>query len=136
LIFPFSFIIRIRNFLKFFTLIICFIGGVFGFFISKINFFSFNKSLNYYFFSFYFSSMWFIPSISTIGVIYFPVNFSLKILKSLDQGWIEFFGIQQFFNYFIKFSKLNLLFQYNNLKIYFIIFVFWIFILLFFIILF
>jgi hypothetical protein len=61
-----------------------------------------------------------------VGVINFPVSFGLKILKSLDQGWIEYFGIQQFFIYFISFSKFNLLFQYNNLKIYFIIFVFWI----------
>jgi hypothetical protein len=36
--------------------------------------------------------------------------------------------------YFIKISKINLLFQYNNLKIYFIILVFWILILFFFVI--
>jgi len=126
LIFPLSFILRITIFIKLLTLIICLIGGLRGFFISNINFFSFNKSLNYYFFSFYSCSMWFMPRISTIGVTSFPLIFGLKILKSLDQGWVEFFGIQQFFLYFINFSKFNLLFQINNLKIYFIIFVFWI----------
>jgi NADH-ubiquinone oxidoreductase chain 5 len=118
--------LRITFFFKVLTLTICLIGGIFGFLISNINFFSTNKSLNYYFFSFYSSSIWFMPIISTVGVINFPVVFGLKILKSLDQGWIEYFGIQQFFLYFINFSKFNLLFQYNNLKIYFIMFVFWI----------
>jgi NADH-ubiquinone oxidoreductase chain 5 len=64
------------------------------------------------------------PFISTIGVVFFPINTGFKIFKRLDQGWIEYFGIQQFFMYFIKISKINLLFQYNNLKIYFIILVF------------
>jgi NADH-ubiquinone oxidoreductase chain 5 len=126
LIFPLSFILRITIFIKLLTLIICLIGGLRGYLISSINFFSFNKSLNYYFFSFYSCSMWFIPRISTIGVTSFPLIWGLKILKSLDQGWVEFFGIQQFFLYFTNFSKFNLLFQINNLKIYFIIFVFWI----------
>lgn len=136
LIFPFSFIIRITIFIKFITLLICLIGGIAGFFISKITFFSFNKSLNYYFFSFFSCSIWFIPIISTIGLVFYPLTFGIKIFKSLDQGWIEYFGVQQFFNYFILISKLNLLFQYNNLKIYFIIFVFWIIVLIFFFILF
>lgn len=135
LIFPFSFILRIPVFIKFFTLIICFIGGFRGFLISNINFFNRNKSINYYFFSFFSSSIWFIPFVSTIGLIFFPLNFGLKIFKSLDQGWMEYLGIQQFFIYFIYISKLNLFFQYNNLKIYFMILVFWILILFFFIIL-
>lgn len=135
LIFPLSFIIRLTIFIKFLTLLVCFIGGIVGFIISKINFFSFNKSINFYFFSYFSSSMWFLPLISTVGVIFFPINFGLKIFKSLDQGWEEFFGIQQFFKYFVKISKFNILFQFNNLKIYFIIFVFWI-LILFFLILF
>lgn len=135
LIFPYSFILRITILIKFFTLIICLIGGFLGFLISNIGFFSFNKSFNYYFFSFFSSSIWFMPFISTIGVVFFPVNFGLKIFKSLDQGWIEYFGIQQFFKYFVEISKLNLFFQYNNLKIYFMILVFWILILFFFVIL-
>lgn len=135
LIFPLAFIISIPLLLKVSTLLTCFIGGFLGFFISNINFFSFNKSLNYYFFSFYSCSIWFIPAISTVGVIWFPVNSGLSVLKRLDQGWTEFFGVQQFFLYFINFSKFNLLFQYNNLKIYFIIFVFWLVFLIFFFIL-
>lgn len=136
LIFPFSFIISITLIIKIFTLLVCLIGGFSGFLISNINFFSFNKSLTYYFFSYFSCSIWFIPLISTVGLVFFPLNFGIKIFKNLDQGWIEYFGIQQFFIYFIKISKLNLLFQFNNLKIYFIIFVFWVVRLIFFFILF
>jgi hypothetical protein len=77
--------------------------------------------------------MWFLPLLTTVSLVNFPIFFSLNFLKRIDQGWIEYFGIQQFFNYFIFFSKFNLLYQNNNFKIYLIIFVFWIFFLVFFI---
>lgn len=126
LIFPFSFILSLTKSIKFLTLIICLLGGTFGFLIANINFFSFNKSLSFYFFSYFFSRIWFIPIISTFGINFFPINSGLKILKSLDQGWVEYFGVQQFFSYFINFSKISQGFQFNNLKIYFSFFVFWI----------
>lgn len=78
--------IRMTLFIKFFTLLVCLIGGFIGFLISNINFFSFNKSLNYYFFSFFSCSIWFIPLISTIGIVFFPLNSGIKIFKNLDQG--------------------------------------------------
>lgn len=126
LIFPFSFMLRITISIKFLTLIVCLLGGFSGVLISNINFFTFNKSLSFYFFSYFFSFMWFIPMISTFGVNFYPINYGLKILKSLDQGWVEYFGVQQVFNYFINFSKISQGFQLNNLKIYFSFFVFWI----------
>jgi NADH-ubiquinone oxidoreductase chain 5 len=57
LIFPFSFIISLTFFLKILTLIVCIIGGVLGFIFSNINFFSFNKSFNFYNFVFFSSSI-------------------------------------------------------------------------------
>lgn len=131
LIFPFSFILRITQFIKFLTLLVCLLGGVLGGLISNVNFFSFNKSLNLYFFSFFSRAIWFIPLFSTIGLIFVPLNRGLRIFKSLDQGWIEFFGIQYFFFYFLNFSKINQLFQFNNLKIYMLLFIFWVFFLFF-----
>lgn len=111
-------------FLKLSTLIICFIGGISGYIIANINFFSFNKSLNYYLFSFFSSSIWFIPTLSTIGAVYYPVTLSFKLFKNLDQGWFEFFGIQQIFKIFIKFSLIIQFIQFNNLKVHLSFFVF------------
>jgi NADH-ubiquinone oxidoreductase chain 5 len=124
IIFPFSFMLSLPLFMKLLTLIICFLGGSFGILISNINFFTFNKSLRFYFFSYFFSSIWFMPMISTFGVNFFPINLGLKILKSLDQGWVEYLGVQQVFNYFIYFSKISQRFQLNNLRVYFSFFVF------------
>lgn len=126
LIFPFSFIIRITLYSKFLTLTVCLLGGFLGFIIANISFFSFNKSLNLYFFSFFSSSMWFMPLISTICVVNIPVNIRFKIYKNIDQGWFEFFGIQQIFKYFINFSVFNQIIQFNNLKLYLVVFSFWI----------
>lgn len=106
------------------TLTVCIIGGLLGYLISNINFFSFNKSLNYYLFSFFSSSMWFIPPLSTIGVTYYPLSMSFKLFKNLDQGWLEFFGIQQTFKLFIKVSSIVQFVQFNNLKIHLTLFVF------------
>lgn len=110
--------------MKSFTLVTCVIGGLIGFFVSDINFFSFNKSFYFYYFSYFFRTIWFIPLISTIGVVYYPIRFGLKIFKRLDQGWVEFFGIHYFFIYFKNFSKIIQIFQINSLKIYFTLFVF------------
>jgi NADH-ubiquinone oxidoreductase chain 5 len=126
IIFPFSCIMCLPLILKLITLIVCIIGGFVGYVVSNISFFSFNKSLNYYLFSFFSSSMWFIPSLSTVGLVYYPVNLSFKIYKNLDQGWFEFFGVQQIFKLFIKFSSIIQFIQFNNLKVHLTLFVFWI----------
>nr|WAB46321.1 NADH dehydrogenase subunit 5 [Einfeldia sp.] len=125
MIFPFSSMTCLPLILKLLTLIVCIIGGVCGYLISSINFFSFNKSLNYYLFSFFSSSMWFMPPLSTIGVTYYPLSFSLSLFKNLDQGWLEFFGIQQMFKIFMKVSSIIQFIQFNNLKIHLTLFVFW-----------
>lgn len=129
LIFPFSFVISLTGFLKRLILRVCFVGGLVGVLSSVLTFFSFNKSLNFYLFSFFSCSIWFIPGISTIGINYHPLNLGFKLYKNLDQGWVEFFGIQQIFNYFIKLSFFFQIIQFNNLKIHLIMFCFWVIIL-------
>lgn len=66
------------------------------------------------------------PSLSTVGLVYYPVNLSFKIYKNLDQGWFEFFGVQQIFKLFIKFSSIIQFIQFNNLKVHLTLFVFWV----------
>jgi NADH-ubiquinone oxidoreductase chain 5 len=57
LIFPFSFIICLSGVYKRLILLTCSIGGVLGILCSKVRIFSFNKSINYYLFSFFSCSM-------------------------------------------------------------------------------
>lgn len=129
LIFSSVYIICLPSYLKFLTLFVCIVGGVSGYLIRNVNLYFFNKSLNYYLFRFINISMWFIPILSTIGIIKYPLTLGFKSIKSFDHGWSEFLGGQNFY-YFIKnFSIINQFLQNNNLKIYLIIFVFWVFIL-------
>jgi len=126
LIFPFLPLVCLTFLLKILILVICFLGGILGFLIANINFYTFNKSLKFYFFFYYFRSIWFLPFLSTIGVSFLPLKLSLFIFKRSDQGWFEFFGIQKIFNYFILITQVNQFIQFNNLKVYLTLFVFWI----------
>nr|YP_010728483.1 NADH dehydrogenase subunit 5 [Stictochironomus rosenschoeldi]WEF49724.1 NADH dehydrogenase subunit 5 [Stictochironomus rosenschoeldi] len=117
LIFPYSFMMCMSLVYKFSILSVCVIGGLIGYISSNLSFFSLNKSMNFYLFSFFSCSMWFMPVISTMGVVYYPMSFSFKLFKQLDQGWVEFFGSQQIFSNFSTLSKFVQVFQFNNLKI-------------------
>nr|YP_010728496.1 NADH dehydrogenase subunit 5 [Polypedilum heberti]WEF49737.1 NADH dehydrogenase subunit 5 [Polypedilum heberti] len=130
MLFPFSFMLSLSLIFKMLTLLVCLFGGLIGLLCSDLTLFSFNKSLNYYLFSFFSGSMWFMPSISTVGVVFFPLNYGFKLFKFIDQGWTEFFGIQQIFNYFMKMSNFFQMIQFNNLKIHLMLFCFWILILM------
>lgn len=72
--------------LKNLTLIVCILGGVSGYAISNVNLYFYNKSLNFYLFSFMNISIWFIPILSTIGVIKYPLSLGFSTMKSFDQG--------------------------------------------------
>lgn len=128
-IFSSCYLICLSFFIKNLILIVCILGGIFGYLIRNVRIYFFNKSLNYYLFSFINSSIWFIPILSTIGIIFYPLILGYKSIKSFDQGWSEFVGGQNFYFLIKKFSIINQFLQNNNLKIYLILFIFWVFIL-------
>lgn len=129
LLFIFPPIICLSSSFKNITLIVCIIGGGLGYLISSVTFYFHNKSLNFYLFSFMNISIWFIPILSTVGIIKYPLSLGFNTIKSFDQGWSEYFGAQNFYHLIKQFSFVNQYIQNNNLKIYLIIFVFWVFIL-------
>nr|QLY90221.1 NADH dehydrogenase subunit 5 [Dicranomyia modesta] len=131
LIFPCPYMICLPSYLKLLTLFVCIMGGLVGYLISNISLQFFNKSLNYYFLSNFFGSMWYMPIISTLGIIYFPLMVGLNLMKSFDQGWSEYFGGQMIYKTMKNNSIYIQLFQNNNLKIYLLSFVIWFIILLF-----
>lgn len=129
LIFSSNYIICLPHYLKFLTLIVCLLGGLRGYIISNVKMYFSNKSFNFYLFRYINISIWFIPVLSTIGIVFYPISLGFKTIKSFDQGWSEFIGGQKFY-YLIKyFSSINQFLQNNNLKIYLMIFVFWVFVL-------
>lgn len=114
---------------KILTLFVCIVGGLFGYFISITNLFFYNKSLNSYYLTLFLRGMWFIPYISTYGIINYPLKLGRRVIKSFDQGWSEFLGGQYLYKTLVHYSQFNSYLQNNNLKIYLILFVLWIIIL-------
>lgn len=130
LLFPTPYIICLPFYLKQLTLLVCIVGGLLGYLISNVNFYFINKSLFFYNFSYFLGSMWFMPYISTYGIINYPLLFGKKIYKFIDQGWSEFFGGQIIYYLFVDISQYNQLTQNNNFKIYIRVFVLWIFVII------
>nr|QLY90247.1 NADH dehydrogenase subunit 5 [Fannia armata] len=129
LIFSTPLVIVLPDYLKLLTPFVCIMGGISGYLISNISLFFYNKALNNYNFSYFLGSMWFMPYISTYGVINYPLVMGTMVVKSFDQGWSEYLGGQQLYLNLVKNSQLNQMLQNNNLKIYLLSFVFWIIIL-------
>lgn len=111
LIFPTPYIICLPIYIKLLTLFVCLIGGLIGYLISNVSLFYLNKSINRYLISYFFGSIWFIPYISTYGIINFPLNLGRIVNKSFDQGWSEFLGGQNLFNRLIEISNWNFFFR-------------------------
>nr|AAR91397.1 NADH dehydrogenase subunit 5 [Drosophila simulans]AAR91408.1 NADH dehydrogenase subunit 5 [Drosophila simulans]AAR91421.1 NADH dehydrogenase subunit 5 [Drosophila simulans]AAR91434.1 NADH dehydrogenase subunit 5 [Drosophila simulans] len=130
LIFPFPYMICLPMYMKLLTLFVCIVGGLSGYLISLSNLYFLNKSLFMYNLSTFLGSMWFMPYISTYGMIFYPLNYGQLIVKSFDQGWSEYFGGQHLYQKLSTYSKTLFLMHNNSLKIYLMLFVFWILILM------
>nr|YP_010895204.1 NADH dehydrogenase subunit 5 [Nephrocerus lapponicus]WJW73743.1 NADH dehydrogenase subunit 5 [Nephrocerus lapponicus] len=130
LIFPTPIMICLPYYLKYMTLFVCVMGGLIGYLISNVSLYFINKSFNSYMISYFLGSMWFMPYLSTYGMMNYPLILGLKFNKLFDQGWLEFYGSQNLFLNLMKFSKMNNLLQNNNLKMYLLSFILWIFMLM------
>nr|ARH53760.1 NADH dehydrogenase subunit 5 [Carpelimus fuliginosus] len=116
--------------MKSMALLVTMIGGLLGYELSK---FKVNYNLKFNLFkkmNLMNSMMWNMPILSTF-------LFNNKILflgglyyKIIDQGWFEYYGSQNLYNNFKGMSKFYQLLYNNNLKIYLLMVLIWLFILL------
>nr|AWV84583.1 NADH dehydrogenase subunit 5 [Anopheles funestus] len=116
--------------MKLLTLFVCLLGGFIGYLLSNVGLFFINKALYFYNFTNFVGSMWFMPVISTLGVVNYPLKLGLYSYKSFDQGWSEFFGSQMIYMQLKSYSLYLQEFQKNNLKIYLLSYMLWFIILL------
>nr|YP_010296684.1 NADH dehydrogenase subunit 5 [Rhagoletis cerasi]UMI33251.1 NADH dehydrogenase subunit 5 [Rhagoletis cerasi]WCB98184.1 NADH dehydrogenase subunit 5 [Rhagoletis cerasi]WCB98197.1 NADH dehydrogenase subunit 5 [Rhagoletis cerasi] len=126
LMFSTPYMICLPIYMKLLTMFVCVLGGLLGYLISKVSLFYVNKSFNNYLVTYFLGSMWFMPYISTYGIINYPLILGGITNKLFDQGWSEFLGGQNLYNKLINFSRLIFFFHNNNLKIYLLLFVLWI----------
>nr|YP_009132681.1 NADH dehydrogenase subunit 5 [Thitarodes gonggaensis]AKA63375.1 NADH dehydrogenase subunit 5 [Thitarodes gonggaensis] len=111
--------------MKLMIIYVSFMGGLLGFIISKMKIYSLNKSIMFYKISLFLSMMWFMPSLSTFGMNYYPLSISQKMVKNIDFGWNELLSAQGMYLNLVNYSKLNNYFQMNNIKIYLFMFILW-----------
>lgn len=131
LIFPNPCMVCLPLFLKLMTLFVCISGGVIGYLVSDVNLYFFNRAYYFYKSRVFLGSIWFIPVLSTYGVVRISLSCGGGVIKSFDQGWSEFFGGQKLYSILVNFSKVSQVVQNNGLKIYLLIFILWLITLLF-----
>nr|WFP44755.1 NADH dehydrogenase subunit 5 [Typhoptera quadrituberculata] len=117
-------------FLKMLITVVILVGGVGGYFLSKMLSFVVNL-LRYYWGMVFLGSMWFMPGLSTQGVSMLPLILGAQLPSVVDQGWSEEWGGQKLYKWFLDLSQLVQWLQDNSLKIYLLSFVFWVMIMLF-----
>nr|URT60536.1 NADH dehydrogenase subunit 5 [Nepsalus caelestis] len=126
LIIPTPEMICLSFLMKYMTLIVSLLGGLLGYEIFRFKI-SWNLSvMKNYSLSNFLGGMWFMPVISTSLMNRVSLNLGYTFIKTVDQGWNEYFGAQSIYKYLSKFTKINTLLQFNNFKIYLVMFTSWI----------
>nr|ALO71164.1 NADH deshydrogenase subunit 5 [Sunius melanocephalus] len=126
LMFPTPYFICLPIVMKMMALIMTLLGMIIGYEFSKFYLNYSLKSLNYLTVSLFFSSMWNMPILSTLGLNYYPLYLGQQIYKNMDQGWSEYLGSQNMYMYLKNFSMFMQMLYSNNLKIYLVLLVLWI----------
>nr|YP_009491515.1 NADH dehydrogenase subunit 5 [Pidorus atratus]AWI14401.1 NADH dehydrogenase subunit 5 [Pidorus atratus] len=126
MIFSYPYMIYLPINMKLMVIYVSLIGLLMGYLISNMNFYSLNKFLSTYSVSSFLCLMWFLPNLSTYGIIYNFLNLGRNLNKMNDMGWIELYSGQGIFlilkNNTIFYNFLHI----NNFKIYLFSFVSWI----------
>lgn len=124
LIFPIPYFICLPLFLKLLTLLVIFVGVWLGVELSKSSLAGCTGP-EWVISGLFYSSMWFLPSITSFGLNYFPLWFGSNSFKIIDQGWLEHIGGQNLYKK-LKFTSTFLQFLVkNNLKVYFSLTLIW-----------
>nr|ALO76296.1 NADH deshydrogenase subunit 5 [Sinoxylon sp. SIN01] len=124
IIFPVPYFICLPFLMKVMTLICILLGWVIGYEGSKmvLGFEGWAKSNLYS--SFFFSSMWNLPVLSTVGLNFYPLCVGHFYLKVFDQGWSEHLGSQGLFKLLWSSSQFFQLVYNNSLKLILSLFIF------------
>nr|AZF98991.1 NADH dehydrogenase subunit 5 [Chinolyda flagellicornis] len=126
IIFPNPVMICLPIYLKLLTLIMCLFGGLIGFFMPQFKIFKMiymNK--NFYQMKYFFGSMWFMPILSTYSMLKYNIKLGEVFIKSMDQGWNEYFLGYNMNKFIYSYSFILKKFQSNSLKIFFMMFMMW-----------
>nr|UZF66146.1 NADH dehydrogenase subunit 5 [Neodiprion qinghaiicus] len=115
MLFPYSYFIILPLYMKILPIIIIIMGMMMGFYIYYLNLKMF--SLKFYFLSMFFSMMWFLPLISTYGLIKNLMFINKEVALNFNQNWMEFYKSMMLMIFLKMFFSLMdlLIFYFNNI---------------------
>uniref|UniRef100_A0AAU6QG53 NADH-ubiquinone oxidoreductase chain 5 n=1 Tax=Nepsalus insolitus TaxID=2957736 RepID=A0AAU6QG53_9NEOP len=126
LIIPTPEMICLSFFMKYMTLTVSLLGGLLGYEIFRFKISWDLSVIKNYNLTNFLGGMWFMPIISTSLMNRGSLKLGYIFIKTVDQGWNEYFGAQSIYKYLSEFTKMNTLLQFNNFKIYLVMFTSWI----------
>nr|ALO77573.1 NADH deshydrogenase subunit 5 [Lamiinae sp. GENSP02] len=122
--------ICLTDVMKWMTVIMVFMGLFLGYELSKFKLNYKLKTHKFLILSMYLASMWNMPILSTFGINSNPLILGSIYIKSLDQGWLEYYGSQNLQFSMKVISKYLQILSINHLKIFFLMIIFWLLILI------
>nr|YP_010437842.1 NADH dehydrogenase subunit 5 [Bassarona dunya]UTB53974.1 NADH dehydrogenase subunit 5 [Bassarona dunya] len=126
LIFYYPYMIYLPFSLKMMVIYVSLMGMLMGWLISKMKIYSLNKFLMFYNFSVFSTVMWFMPNLSTYGLVYYFLKLGQMLSKNIDMGWSEIYSGQGLYKIIKYYSLVNIIYQMNNFKIYLFSFILWV----------
>nr|AEP27485.1 NADH dehydrogenase subunit 5 [Sitona lineatus] len=123
--FPYPYFINLPFNMKMMTCFMIFVGIWIGYECAKFKLEYSIKSLKFYDFSMFSSSMWNMPYLSTFGLNFYPLMLGKIYMKNFDQGWLEYYGGKNLYSTLSENSKMLQLFSRNHIKVYLLLIVIW-----------
>nr|UKE80158.1 NADH dehydrogenase subunit 5 [Meloe cavensis] len=121
LIFDSLYLVVLPSFMKCLTLLMISGGVLIGYTMAKFSLSCSNLSLNSKGLAGYLAGMWNMPVLSTYGVNFYPMILGNLYIKTLDQGWVEFYGSQNLYRNLSKNSSFMQGLLNNNIKLFYIL---------------
>nr|YP_010945406.1 NADH dehydrogenase subunit 5 [Palaemon modestus]UVU21239.1 NADH dehydrogenase subunit 5 [Palaemon modestus] len=125
LIFPACFMICLTPFFKLSVLFVTLVGGTIGYVLNLVSESCNLKSLKSYHKTVFFGSMWFLPFLSTLGLVPSGLFLGSLFHQISDSGWSEYYGGQGVYYNLESFSKVLQVIQENSIKIYLLVMLVW-----------
>nr|YP_009906595.1 NADH dehydrogenase subunit 5 [Lysmata vittata]QLI42513.1 NADH dehydrogenase subunit 5 [Lysmata vittata]QQP21711.1 NADH dehydrogenase subunit 5 [Lysmata vittata] len=126
-VFPSPTFICLTIYLKLLTLMVIVLGVFFGYMLNIMSYSDDLSSLKSKYLTYFSSSMWFLPFMSTYSLSVLFLKAGSSFQKSGDVGWFEFYGAQGSYSNFMLVSKWSQMLQDNSVKLYMMMMVLWMF---------
>nr|ARH54761.1 NADH dehydrogenase subunit 5 [Trigonopterus sp. 4 AH-2016] len=117
-IFSTPWLVVLPTLMKLLTLLIVILGIYLGYEISLLNFVHQPKLQSIYQVSMFVSGMWNMPILSTSTLTAYSLTFGKVLFKSVDYGWMEYYGSKGLFSEIKNLSEIFQLLIRNHLKIF------------------